>query len=743
VAAGSFSCDELINDFRVTEDGGTIYILDSRNIITVWNTHTFEKLATVALHDDVEQMMITGGGNLLVRCYNNLVACYDREGTQLWQAEGSWVDMAFWGDRETVVLEEAVYTLTGRCCSFFVLEARTGAVLREIRELPVVNLPLFLREIYATGSKLAVATSTYPTYTLNMLDLEQGTLETLGQDYTYIYNSVTTNDGNLVTLVQKEELSGMQGNYMGITITAPETLQLQCYTPAGKLLWETDITAYCYSNFRTLEIIPGRDDILCQTGNLFLIVDSATGAVKAGSEATGYVMWTEVGAQSTRAVLDSGAVGSFLHEEGYCGFMPCTKDDLVCVDVWEGDYYVADELSTQVTVYRYTGDENWISIGSDGYLYSDEWHARDGLLALGNYSKLQMVSADEGRLLWEKSLSQPEIIGFSQDGRILWASCNRGTTLLRIDALTGNAEEIPLPNMVDGISPYTGEPAELTVDIGYEDMMLCDGYVYYVADCYANDQMYLFRCDAATGQGDYWALYNWDDSYSGYHYGKLAGVTDEFAVVWNQVDNTVLEFSIQTAQSQVIASDVLYMPAFRNAEQGKYLLGTSAAVSLRIWGGGAERNMPLTDCRAVSVSMYEEYILALGDDGYLYRFDMAGNQLSKYGLTRYNTYISTVESPYFDPNCITWDRTADGSLILGIDRSGNLIDCETWKGRAWIPSYYTYLENSNRVLLRDPANSYGLGTFPLYTTEDIITMAQEALNGYELSETLREAYGLD
>jgi hypothetical protein len=122
---------------------------------------------------------------------------------------------------------------------------------------------------------------------------------------------------------------------------------------------------------------------------------------------------------------------------------------------------------------------------------------------------------------------------------------------------------------------------------------------------------------------------------------------------------------------------------------------------------------------------------------------MAGNQLSKYGLTRYNTYISTVESPYFDPNCITWDRTADGSLILGIDRSGNLIDCETWKGRAWIPSYYTYLENSNRVLLRDPANSYGLGTFPLYTTEDIITMAQEALNGYELSETLREAYGLD
>ena len=33
------------------------------------------------------------------------------------------------------------------------------------------------------------------------------------------------------------------------------------------------------------------------------------------------------------------------------------------------------------------------------------------------------------------------------------------------------------------------------MDIGYEDMMFCDGYVYYVADCYANDQMYLFRGD--------------------------------------------------------------------------------------------------------------------------------------------------------------------------------------------------------------------------------------------------------
>ena len=743
VAAGSFSCDELIKDFMVTEDGSTIYILDSRNIITVWNTYTFEKLATVAIHDDVEQMMITGAGDLLVRSYSNLLACYDREGKQLWQAEGSWTDMAFWGDRGTVILEEVLYTLAGRSCNFFVLDAQTGSVRQEILDLVVENIPYFLREIYADDSKLAMKTSSYPTYTLQLLDLENGALETLGQGYYAIYNSVTTNNGNLVLLVQKEENTGMQGNYMGITITTPEILQLQCHTSAGKLLWETNITTYCYSSFRTMEIIPGSEDILCQTGNLFLVVDSATGAVKVSSEATGYVMWTEVGAQATRAVLDSGAVGSFMYEESYCGFMPRTKDDLICVDVWGGDYYVADELSTQVTAYRYIGDENWVSIGTDGYLYPNEWHARNGLLALESYSKLQMVSPEEERPLWELSASQPEVIGFSPDGSVLWATRNRGVTLLRIDALTGDAVEIPLPETVEGISPYSGEPAELSVDIGYEDMIVCGDYVYFLGECYAEKQMYLFRCDVTTGQGAYWPLYGWDGSYGSYYYGKLVGVTDGFAVVWNQVDNIVLEFDIQTTQSRVIASDVLHMPAFREAEQGKYLLGTSDAVALRVWGGEAELNMPLADCRAVSAYMYESYILTLGDDGYLYRFDLTGKQLSKYGITRYNTYITTVESTNFDPSCITWERTADGSLILGIDGSGNLIDCTTWKSRAWIPSYYAYLENSNRVLLRDLANTYGLGTFPLYTTEDIITMALEALNGYELSDTVREAYGLD
>lgn len=744
VAAGSFTCDSLVRDFRVTEDGDTIYILDDRDVLTVWDTHTFEKLATVALSHDADDMLVTQAGDLIVLDIWDSLACYDREGRQVWSFAGDPADVAFLGDRGTLLVGEAIYEITAEYYDLHILDARTGEPVRERIRVETEDTLYFLREEYAAAGKLLLRSGGFQDYRLHMLDMDTGSLALLGDGYAYVYIGGMTNDGNLLALVQREELSGMQGNYMGMTITTPEILQLQCFDgTTGKLLWETEMTTYVYSNSQTLEVIPGRDDILCQAGSMFLVVDSATGAVKASSQSTDYVLWTRVSGDYTRAVLEDGTVGMFDYDDGYCGFMPGTKDDLICVDVWDGDYYVADELSVQVTVYRYIGDENRTPLGEGDYVYPYERHVSGEYLALENYSKLQLVDAGAGEILWELGDRGPEIIGFYGDGSVLWACADYGETLLKIDAATGSMEEMALPVTVEGINPFTGELGELSAGMISGELMGNGDMAYYLAKSYTTDEMYLFEYDTATGGHTYWTVSSWDDSYSGYGYGRLVAAEGEYVLIWDRVHSTLLEFHTPTGGSRVIAENIAVLPAFVPTEDGSYLVGTANAIQLRSWGGEAALEIPLGEFRAVSFFLYHDTFLALCDDGYLYRFDRTGAQLSKSITVRYNTFASTIGSDSFEPSSITWDLTAEGDLLLGINGAGNLIDCDSWKIRAWIPNYYMYLPAQERVLMRDPMVNYGLCTFPLYSTGDIKEMAIEALNGSELTDEQRAAYGLD
>ena len=740
VAAGSFTCDALVGDFCVTEDGNTIYIRDARNVLTVWDTQTFEKLATVTLPHDANKMLPTAAGDLIVLGMYDALSCYDREGRQVWAFDGDPTDVAFLGDRETVMVNSWEEIGWDTYIDLHILDARTGEPVRNALQTPLESFD-FQQEVYPAANKLVVSNYHYPGWDLYALDPETGEAELLGEGYYYVYRCGMTNDGNLLALVQKEALSGMQGSFVGMTITTPEVLQLQCYAAdSGELLWETELTTYVYSGCDTLEIIPGSTDILCQTGTDFLVVDSGTGAVKARGQSAGSVLWTHVMESYTRILLEDGSIGVFYHDDGRCGFMDGTKGDLIGVDVSSDGYYVVDNLSTQVTAYRFLGDPNRTPL-EGSYVYSDVWLSWGDYLALESYSKLQMLDTGTETLLWE--LEDAEIVGFSGDGTTFWATGNYGKTLLKIDTATGSYEELELPSTVPEINPYTGEMEDEQRSVLDGTLMMEGDKAWYLVRSYVTDNVYLFVYDTATGTHTYWTVLTWDDSDSGYGYGRLVAVAGEYALIWNRVDNTLLEFHTGTGESRVLAENVTVLPAFAAASEDAYLLGTANTLRLMRWGGEAALEMDLGEFRAVSCCQWEDTYLALCDDGYMNRFDNTGALLSRTVMVRYNTFAGTVNSEYFEPGCITWERTTDGDLLLGIDNAGNVIDCETWKLRAWIPNYYRYLSGSDRVLMRDTLVNDGLCTFPFYSTEDIKAMAEEALNGAQLTEEQRVDYGLD
>ena len=740
-AAGVFACDEIVSDFRLSGDGKVLYTLDARNMLTVWDTATFRKLGSTVLSLDAEEMLITEAGDLLIMDQYAALECYGRDGKRLWSLTGDLVDVAFLDNRETVLVE---LTESAQTKVFQTLNARTGEAAAEpVRCGSEKNL-YFLREVYPSSVPLMMYSLKFPNSWLHMVNLTDGSLTPLGDVCAYIHRACVTEDGNLVAMVQKEELSSLRGQYMNMTVTAPETLVVQCFRGTdGKLLWETEIPTYVYGVCVTLETIPNVGDILFQHGNVFAVLDPASGEIKAANETVSCVMWTKVGQTNTWAILENGSMGTFRYDDSHCGFIPSTKDELIHAEAWESDVYVTEYLGTQVVCYRYLGDSNWVSYGEEGDVYVDEWHTFGDYMVMEAYDALQLMDTASGSILWTISLRSPEILCVSHDETALWVCTESGRILLRIDVATGETEQWELPNDVEDISVYSGKLETIPTGPLGREVACVDGVVYYLTQYYSAEKTYLFRYDTVSETGEYWDLYTWDSSYSGFNCGRLVAVADGFVLVWNQTDNTLLEFSLTAGTSRVIAENVVGLPAYLAREDGTYFLGCSGSVQHRAWGQNVLQTFCLPECRAVSVHMFDEYLLTLGDDGFVYRFDTDGSLLSKTLINRYNTFSSHITATDFDPSAITWERTNDGDLMLGADNAGTLIDCGSWKMRAWIPDYYTYLPDSNSVLMRDAVNYYGRGCYPLYSLEDVVAMAEEALNGYELSESLREAYGLD
>ena len=745
MAAGSFTCDGLVKAFLVTQDGRNLYILDGRNVLTFWDTHTFQRLATVALSWQPDEILLTPNGDILALDNNNMMACYSRDGTMLWTEILNVRDVAFLTDTGEVMV--SFYWLENGVNHYNVCfrDSATGAQTRPDLETEQKKVVQFLREAYRSDMPMAVSFLGEDGYDVYAMDLEKACFTLLAEGYYYNYIGGNTAQGDLLLLAQKEAGSIYQGRFADMLMSSAVDVMLQCFDRnTGKMLWQQKITTYQYGGVHTLEADPVSGDISCQLGNQFLLLDAVTGEVKAQCQSMACVLWAEVNPGYTRAVLEDGSIGSFRHEDAYCGFVPCAKDDLICVDVYEADYYVADMLSSQVVVYRYVTDTNKVSVGKDECSYPDEWHSYGNYVALEDYNVLQMVDMSAGALLWTKNYNSAEIVAFSGDGAYLWATANYGETLLKIHAQTGETEEIMLATGVEGISPYTGEETLLGTSILQREICIRDGYAYYMTRYYSGRMVYLFRQDLTTGDYEYRELYTWEDSYSSYYYGRLVAVESEYALVWNQTNGTLLEVSFATGDSRCLAENITTMPGYHLLDgDGTYLLSAGTQLSLRKWKGEAHWTTAVPETRPVSIHAWGDALLALCDDGYLYVFDMDGNMRSKAGITRYNSFDGNVAKMDYAYETVTWSFTADGDLLLSIDGAGNLVDCDTWKSRMFIEYCYAYCAENNVLICKDMLESKGLCLFPLYSAEDIITMAREALNGAELTDAQRAYYGLD
>lgn len=740
MADGAFNCDAVISSFQLTDDGSTIYIADQREMVTIWDTKTYRQLASVDLGYSVYRHDVTASGNLLAEGFiDNTLSCVAPDGTVLWRTQAC-NDMAFLDNKSVLMLYSYIYTDNGYVNTIFFLDPDTGADVRDPIEVPDPTghngYITFLQDNYDSNSPLTVSFSFSSGYNVAAIDLQTEECHLLTTDKYIVECSAVTSEGNILVMSTQQN-NIYTGSFYDRLLTSQTDWEILCFDgQTYEHLWTTPITSYLYGDCMTLQTIPGSSNIMCQIDNIFNVIDSATGEVLTKCETTSIPIFVDVYDTYTFAILRDGSACTYTYDTNICGTIRYFTEDLIQADANHG-IYVRPYYGTQIVTYTTKSDENWTKYDGTYDLVVKNQASYGNLLAIESYSEIFMFDTEKGTLLWSEESGYSfgnAILGFTADGSSLIVTSDHA--VFAYNPQTGTSKKLPLPLISDGYDLVKPR------NFYFKDDML-----FYDAKNYVTGDLLCFYWNLETEAFQYWNLGpaaepDTDDWF--YQETVTLTASDSHALVWENSTQNVYRLDLATGDMELFTVDVETRPVMQVLGDGSYIaLAPDTRFLLANWDGEVLWEVELGEKKAVAFCYRDDALFALCDDGFIYRFDKTGKQLSHTGLNLYSDFYTDITSSEYDPGTIDWIFTDDGDLIINVFQSGNIIDCSTWERRAFVPYMVSYNPNLDEfVTVNTDTTPYGLGSCPRYSTEDIMAMAKEALNGFELSGDQKSAYGL-
>lgn len=738
IAQGAFPTDATVSHFAISDDGKQLFIVDARMVLTVWDAHSFQLLSTLDLSAyTVEKLLLTASGNILIdtNSVSNMLLCYRPDGTFLWQAEHC-MDMVFLDGRSKILMIQDNYTDLRR---YALMDADNGEISSVIPIVPQDQQSMprkFLQQEVSSGQQVLVRYSQGTTDFVYLLDPMTGTLRPVTQMDTSLFGdnqsidfAALDTEGNVILM--RSDGSGISnGNYGTFQITSPDRADLICYDAETlQIRWQSEITNYIYSNNRTIRSIPGSSRLLVQSGNIIQIHSSATGELLSQCQLPALPLYLELDAESNEVwgITQNGAQFNYSYEDNQCYILPFTDIDLDYAIVKDG-CFVHAPLDSQVIVYRSMKDP-------EGTVYEGQVSSvlQEGRLC-GEYmldwtgSDLYMYDTGRKALLWHEKLDTGwNVLGFSGDGTRLWMVSKRQSCVAEFSVADGSRTELPVSFDIDNRGSVLDS-----------DFFFSDDQLLYILKTEGLTQ--LRQLDLRSGETvrclDLEALREEAIEYTASTKIILASESH----VWILRDGTVYAINLQTGAVQQILSGITGAPAYAwNDARSELLVAADNALLMAHPDGSIQHRIDLGGRKAVSVFCHGPDLLALCDDGAVYRYDRQGNILSKTALELYNTFFSDASRNINDPMDICWWSTGDGNLIIKVFKAGNIIDCSRWQSRAFVPNMYAYLPRYDEIVC---FANHQFHAYSRYTTRQQIEKGREALGNFRLTEDQLRFYGL-
>ena len=740
VAQGAYITDNLVKNFKLTQDGKQIYILDARNVMTVWDVPTFRKLHTVDLGGhSVEDFYITPKGNILCSLITvgDPMYCFDLAGNVLWQTEI---------DRDIAFLDQGSVAML-LCDDFqepaqiLFLDPDTGQQVRA--PLPVslgeefTNVSGFLQTDYVTGQPLILRYSAgYDNSKIVLADMETGdllsilTIDTSLSGANQWIDTAAVIQDNRVLLMCGDDSGMYNGSFLDMEVTSRDRADLLCYdSKTGKLLWQSEIVTYVYSWDSVVAPIPDSDWVLLQSGNTFLVLDSRTGEEIAQCQTVSQPLTVAVEAEKTTGMMENGDFYSFRYANNDCSAQDII-DGTVDMAVMNRGCFTHAPLEMQVTAYWYDEENEREPLECDAELVPRFTQRSGNDLIIENYDELVMLDVQAQKQRWHLEIGYGyESLGLSADGSQFWMWNKYDEYAAAFSVTDGTVRELEIQTELEDL--YTGMES---------NVYLREDHLFYMLK--AEGAMRLLRVDLQTGETllDI-SLEDWIPEEMTYSpQSRILLVTDRYAWIYRE-EGTLSLIDLESGSIKLLAEGLSMVPPVTyHKDLNQVMVGIEHELRLTTPGGALIRKIQLGDQKAVSSYFYENQLLVLCDDGDLYRFDRMGTRLSQTSMNIFNTFANDAAHHEDDPTGLGWWVTEDGNLIVNIFGAGNIVDCGSWQSRAYVPDLLTYVPEKDTLLCVSGQKLYA---YPRYTTGQLMEQALVELGDFRLSEELRNYYGLN
>lgn len=735
-AVGAFDAGSLVKDFLVTNDGNYIYILDSRNIITLWDTNSFQQISAIDLGAyRAENLSVTPEGNIvfLSRSTDSLLLCYGQDGNLKWEIPGC-RDIAHYDDGNTLLVLCNGYTSPYQ---LHYIDPNTGENLKSPLIIPRSDYPDsyfdFSQDSYSADSAVTLYANTFYEDILCHLDLETGALKEMIRIESGIaadamsIDSVSALDQDRILVMVSDGSGSMNGRYSTFHYYSASRAKIICFSlSAGKELWENQIVTHVYSAIKTMKKIPETNSILCQRGNTFCILDMETGENLANCVVPSVPVSLNLDIRKAWGILENGQYYEFKYDENNCITMPIMEGTVTDADVNNGAF-ILTPLTTHIRVYRSIKDDRGEQLADSGDISVSTTLQHGKYIVLKDTSGIYLFDAEENRKIrqWETNYSD-KLLQFAENstGFWIWNSKEVCIQFLRID--TNETSVIQIPNQLDGEYSWISSPVYAS-----------DGKVTYSLT--ADSRRAILQTDLATEQTQIWDLAPVDLTQYGESIYILA--SDENEIIYWEKDGCISRLITADGSIQQIMEGVETCPvAVWNDQHTQIAMTLGHDVTLMNNDGTNPVHISMDTRKGVSMYFRNEDLLVLCDDGTMWRYDFQGNPLSQTGLMIFNTFTTSVRSAGTETLDIFWTEMPDGSLLINALGAGNLLDTQQWQRRAFLPNIKTYLSQTDQILC---SGNEGYYFYRPYSMQEQILYAKQILGNFELSEKEKEYYGLD
>lgn len=710
----ALTCGAPVQRIALTGDQKTLYAVDRRDELTIWQPDTARQTAALSLPGSPRQLWTTAAGNLLVRDYEDRLLCFDAAGACLWQAEAvGAAALSRQGDLLLTLEENRLRLLdpdTGLARQPDRLlqppEAPETARLRLMQDRFDPSLPVPLEQYdHFAGSRLL------------SLDLASGQLRQLdafSPEELFRCTAVTPGGDLLLMTTDKAHLaSEAMGDQYART---PGVSRLYGYRD-GQRLWAAEATTYAYTPLCALEPL-GEYGLLWLVDDRLCRLDPDTGRELAACPLGSPPVWLEAGPESASLLLADGSAGSYSYRSGQFTARRCCAGPLQTG--LGGDALLAvPENSPRILLYGYLRDENWQPLPGESPGAGQNYQVRGSRIVLQGLDGLVMLDTAGQTRLWELPGADPygsSLLGFSADGQEVWLADHRNARLLRLDARTGTAQPVFLPDQAQGL-PLTWE--------GPDAWPQTDGQrVFLLAQGQNGDTGGLFLAvwDSETGRTSVQPVGSQPAAGS-----RLLGARNGTAWLWNAADQTVCRVEAD-GRVQVLQQQVTEPPAARVLDESGLLALCQADRVLLFEENGPPRTLYTDGRRPVDCRLQDGVLLVLTGEATLLRLDPAeGRVLGETELEVYETYFSRFDSRYHTSR-IHWEMVDEDTLFLDLFGAGNLLHTGQWERQGVVLDCAGCLPEAGLVLTeRWVETERRLGSFPLYSLEQLQAMGRRAL----------------